>query len=59
MLAITSIGCQKAYSRASVGKSMRDLMRATLTPSWRFLARLALMRAIYGKTPPSRFPTNN
>jgi hypothetical protein len=32
--------------------AIKDLSRAVETPAWRFLARLAIMKAIYGKTPP-------
>jgi hypothetical protein len=32
--------------------AMKDLSRAVETPAWRFLARLAIMKALYGKTPP-------
>ena len=32
--------------------AIKDLSRAAETPAWRFLARLALMKALYGKTPP-------
>lgn len=33
--------------------AIRDLMRAaTVQIEWRFFARLAIMKALYGKTPP-------
>jgi hypothetical protein len=32
--------------------AIRDLHRAVQTPAWRFLARLAIIKALSGKTPP-------
>jgi hypothetical protein len=32
--------------------AIKDLSRAVDTPAWRFLARLAIMKALYGKTLP-------
>ncbi len=32
--------------------AINDISRAVETPAWRFLARLAIMKALYGKTPP-------